>query len=99
MNPSAATPVSPLCRGNIRRMCRCCHNHAPILAGAMVSGFVTDLIGIHLIFSAFVFGLTIPNGGDFVSGLLLPLYFASSELNTDLPKIRGGEAGASDSRY
>lgn len=73
------------------------------LAGVMVAGFVTDLIGIHSIFGAFVFGLTIPKGGrfadrltermeDFVSGLLLPLYFASSGLKTDVAKIRGGEA-------
>ena len=73
------------------------------LAGVMVSGFVTDLIGIHSIFGAFVFGLTISKDGlfaerlierieDFVSGLLLPLYFASSGLKTDVAKIRGGEA-------
>ncbi|CAN0926651.1 Cation/H(+) antiporter 20 [Linum grandiflorum] len=73
------------------------------LAGVMVSGFVTDLIGIHSIFGAFVFGLTIPKGGafaerlmerieDFVSGLLLPLYFASSGLKTDVASIRGGRS-------
>ncbi|KAK4272959.1 hypothetical protein QN277_021444 [Acacia crassicarpa] len=73
------------------------------LAGVMVSGFMTDLIGIHSIFGAFVFGLTIPKGGDFadrlieriedfISGLLLPLYFASSGLKTDVAKIRGAEA-------
>ncbi|XP_054805132.1 cation/H(+) antiporter 20-like [Prosopis cineraria] len=73
------------------------------LAGVMVSGFMTDFIGIHSIFGAFVFGLTIPKEGDFaerlmeriedfVSGLLLPLYFASSGLKTDVAKIRGGEA-------
>ncbi|ESR42283.1 hypothetical protein CICLE_v10011096mg [Citrus x clementina] len=73
------------------------------LVGVMVSGFLTDLIGIHAIFGAFVFGLTIPKGGDFavrlmkkiqdfVSGLLLPLYFASSGLKTDVAKIRGVEA-------
>lgn len=73
------------------------------LAGVMLSGFMTDLIGIHAIFGAFVFGLTIPKGGefagrivkrieDFVSGLLLPLYFASSGLKTDVAKIRGAEA-------
>ncbi|KAF8117330.1 hypothetical protein N665_0011s0053 [Sinapis alba] len=70
------------------------------LAGVMVSGFATDLIGIHSIFGAFVFGLTIPKDGefgqrlierieDFVSGLLLPLYFATSGLKTDVAKIRG----------
>ncbi|OWM64620.1 hypothetical protein CDL15_Pgr020587 [Punica granatum] len=73
------------------------------LAGVMISGFMTDLIGIHSIFGAFVFGLTIPKGSefatrlikrieDFVSGLLLPLYFASSGLKTDVAKIRGVEA-------
>lgn len=70
------------------------------LAGVMLSGFVTDLIGIHSIFGAFVFGLTIPRGGefasrvtrrieDFVSTLLLPLYFASSGLKTDVAKLQG----------
>ncbi|XP_022742605.1 cation/H(+) antiporter 20-like [Durio zibethinus] len=73
------------------------------LAGVMLSGFMTDLIGIHAIFGAFVFGLTIPKGGafaaklikrieDFVAGLLLPLYFASSGLRTDVAKIQGVEA-------
>ncbi|PON68609.1 DNA-directed DNA polymerase [Parasponia andersonii] len=73
------------------------------MAGVMASGFMTDLIGIHSIFGAFVFGLTIPKGGDlagrlikriedFVSGLLLPLYFACSGLKTDVTKIRGAKA-------
>ncbi|XVF08063.1 hypothetical protein REPUB_Repub06bG0193400 [Reevesia pubescens] len=73
------------------------------LAGVMVSGFMTDLIGIHSIFGAFIFGLTIPKEGefaerlierieDFVTGLLLPLYFASSGLKTDVAKISGGRA-------
>lgn len=73
------------------------------LAGVMLSGFMTDLIGVHAIFGAFVFGLTIPNEGefaakltkrieDFVSGLLLPLYFASSGLKTDVAKIHGIQA-------
>lgn len=73
------------------------------LAAVMVSGFMTDLIGIHAIFGAFIFGLTIPKEGefagklmrgieDFVSGLLLPLYFASSGLKTNIAKIRGLEA-------
>jgi Kef-type K+ transport system membrane component KefB len=72
------------------------------LAGVLVSGFITDLIGIHSIFGAFVFGLTIPKGEfadrlierieDFVTGLLLPLYFASSGLKTDVAKISGARA-------
>ncbi|XP_050214466.1 cation/H(+) antiporter 20-like [Mercurialis annua] len=73
------------------------------LAGVMLSGLMTDLIGIHAIFGAFVFGLMIPKEGefagrlikkieDFVCGLLLPLYFASSGLKTDVGTIRGAEA-------
>lgn len=72
------------------------------LAGVMLCGFMTDLIGIHAIFGAFVFGLMIPGGDfaarlikrieDFVMGLLLPLYFASSGLKTNIAKIHGAEA-------
>lgn len=73
------------------------------LTGVLVSGFMTDLIGIHSIFGAFVFGLTIPKGGefadrlierieDFVTSLLLPLYFASSGLKTDVAQIRGAKS-------
>ncbi|KAL6864664.1 hypothetical protein ACP4OV_015815 [Aristida adscensionis] len=76
---------------------------AATLAGVLASGFATDMIGIHAIFGAFVFGLTVPKEGrfagrvterveDLVSELLLPLYFASSGLKTDVATIRGGEA-------
>ncbi|XWS41307.1 hypothetical protein CRYUN_Cryun17cG0070300 [Craigia yunnanensis] len=71
-----------------------------ILTGVMISGFITDAIGTHSVFGAFVFGLIIPNGPlgvtliekleDFVSGLLLPLFFAISGLKTDIAAIRGG---------
>ncbi|KAI3427459.1 Na_H_Exchanger domain-containing protein [Psidium guajava] len=70
-----------------------------ILTGVMISGFITDAIGTHSVFGAFVFGLIIPNGPlgvtliekleDFISGLLLPLYFAISGLRTDISKISG----------
>ncbi|GMH30082.1 hypothetical protein Nepgr_031925 [Nepenthes gracilis] len=71
------------------------------LGGVLVSGFITDLIGIHSIFGAFVFGLMIPKDGyfatrlterieDFVTSLLLPLYFASSGLKTNVASIKGG---------
>jgi Kef-type K+ transport system membrane component KefB len=73
------------------------------LAGVLISGFMTDFIGIHSIFGAFVFGLTIPKEGeftgrlierieDFVLGLLLPLYFASSGLKTNVASIKGGKS-------
>ncbi|KAK4780424.1 hypothetical protein SAY87_016530 [Trapa incisa] len=70
-----------------------------ILTGVMVSGFITKAIGTHSIFGAFVFGLIIPNGPlgvaliekleDFVTGLLLPLYFATTGLQTNVWKIVG----------
>ncbi|KZV45323.1 Cation/hydrogen exchanger 15 [Dorcoceras hygrometricum] len=70
-----------------------------ILTGVMISGFITDAIGTHSVFGAFVFGLVVPNGPlgvtliekleDFVSGLLLPLFFAISGLKTDITLIRG----------
>ncbi|XP_021728067.1 cation/H(+) antiporter 15-like [Chenopodium quinoa] len=70
-----------------------------ILTGVMISGFITDAIGTHSVFGAFVFGLIIPNGPlgvtliekleDFVSGLLLPLFFAISGLKTDIGQVGG----------
>ncbi|XP_057982666.1 cation/H(+) antiporter 15 [Malania oleifera] len=70
-----------------------------ILTGVMICGFVTDAIGTHSVFGAFVFGLVIPNGPlgvvliekleDFVSGLLLPLFFAISGLKTNIAAIKG----------
>ncbi|OIW00475.1 hypothetical protein TanjilG_05825 [Lupinus angustifolius] len=70
-----------------------------ILAGVMVSGFITDALGTHSVVGGFVFGLIIPHGPlgvalvekieDFMSGLLLPLFFAISGLNTNLGLIKG----------
>ncbi|KAL7111381.1 hypothetical protein ACP275_05G083300 [Erythranthe tilingii] len=70
-----------------------------ILTGVMISGFITDAIGTHSVFGAFIFGLVIPSGPigvtlierleDFVTGLLLPLFFAISGLKTDLTLING----------
>ncbi|RZC84803.1 hypothetical protein C5167_047582 [Papaver somniferum] len=68
-----------------------------ILTGVMLCGFITDSIGTHSIFGAFMFGLVIPNGPlgsnmiekleDFVSGLLLPLFFAISGLRTNVSSM------------
>ncbi|KAI5067140.1 hypothetical protein GOP47_0017668 [Adiantum capillus-veneris] len=71
---------------------------ALILAGVLTAGFATDFIGIHAIFGAFVFGLIVPKEGplakmlvekleDFVTTLMLPLYFASSGLKTNIQSI------------
>ncbi|CAD6229352.1 unnamed protein product [Miscanthus lutarioriparius] len=68
-----------------------------ILTGVMLAGVCTDAIGIHSVFGAFVYGLVIPTGPlgvvliekieDFVTGLLLPLFFAISGLRTNVQKI------------
>ncbi|XP_061368818.1 cation/H(+) antiporter 15-like [Gastrolobium bilobum] len=68
-----------------------------VLIGVMISAFVTDVLGTHSVFGAFVYGLVIPNGPltaaiiekleDFVSGLLLPLFYVISGLKTDINSI------------
>nr|CAD1840104.1 unnamed protein product [Ananas comosus var. bracteatus] len=73
------------------------------LAAVLAAGFATDTIGIHALFGAFVVGVVVPKDGpfaavltekveDLISGLLLPLYFASSGLKTNVATIRGGQS-------
>ncbi|KAF7024340.1 hypothetical protein CFC21_036701 [Triticum aestivum] len=69
-----------------------------ILAGVLLAGVCTEAIGIHSVFGAFIYGLVIPSGPlgvtliekleDFVTGLLLPLFFAISGLRTNITKAR-----------
>lgn len=70
------------------------------LSLVLAAGFVTDTIGIHALFGAFVVGIVVPKDGPFagvliekiedvVSGLLLPLYFVSSGLKTNVATISG----------
>ncbi|KAL0890924.1 hypothetical protein Bca101_014907 [Brassica carinata] len=69
----------------------------------LAASFVTDLIGIHALFGAFVIGVIFPKEGhfasslvekveDLVSGLFLPLYFVSSGLKTDVATIQGAQS-------
>ncbi|XP_068306714.1 cation/H(+) antiporter 18-like [Pyrus communis] len=73
------------------------------LVAVLAAGFVTDTIGIHALFGAFVLGIIVPKEGpfagalvekveDLVSGLFLPLYFVSSGLKTDIATIRGAQS-------
>jgi Kef-type K+ transport system membrane component KefB/nucleotide-binding universal stress UspA family protein len=68
---------------------------AMTLVAVMISSWVTELIGIHALFGAFVFGAIIPKQGstaaalaekveDVVVALLLPLFFAYSGLRTQI---------------
>lgn len=71
---------------------------AVTLVGVLVASFTTELIGIHAIFGAFIFGLCIPKDGafptlilekieDFIAIVLIPLYFASSGLAVNFQSI------------
>ncbi|KAI3468658.1 hypothetical protein Pfo_025321 [Paulownia fortunei] len=73
------------------------------LAAVLAAGFVTDTIGIHALFGAFVLGVLVPKEGafagalvekveDLVSGLFLPLYFVSSGLKTNIATIQGAHS-------
>lgn len=73
------------------------------LSLVLAAGFVTDTIGIHALFGAFVVGIVMPKDGpfagvliekieDLVSGLLLPLYFVSSGLKTNVATIQGAQS-------
>ncbi|KAG8375058.1 hypothetical protein BUALT_Bualt10G0060400 [Buddleja alternifolia] len=92
-------------------MSRHCPNGEPVneiyicatLAAVLAAGFVTDLIGIHALFGAFVLGVLVPKEGplegalvekveDLVSGLFLPLYFVSSGLKTNVATIQGAQS-------
>ncbi|GLT48146.1 hypothetical protein SLA2020_217870 [Shorea laevis] len=73
------------------------------LAAVLVVAFVTDAIGIHPVFGAFVIGVVVPKEGpfavalvekveDLVSGIFLPLYFVSTGLKTNFATIQGARS-------
>ncbi|KAL6549889.1 Cation/H(+) antiporter 18 [Orobanche minor] len=73
------------------------------LTAVLAAGLVTDTIGIHALFGAFVLGVLVPKEGpfagalvekveDLVSGLFLPLYFVSSGLKTNVAAIQGAQS-------
>jgi Kef-type K+ transport system membrane component KefB/nucleotide-binding universal stress UspA family protein len=69
----------------------------------LASSWTTELIGIHALFGAFLFGAVIPKEGGFARALtekledlvvvfLLPLFFAYSGLRTQIGLLDTGEA-------
>jgi Kef-type K+ transport system membrane component KefB len=71
-----------------------------LVAGALVSGAITEWIGLHYIFGAFLFGVVVRPAnkarlrqlmsrqvGDFNSTLLLPVFFIVAGLQVDLSEI------------
>lgn len=71
---------------------------ATIYMGVLVSALLTELIGIHFIFGAFLLGVILPKNHDltrdlalrtedFVLTILLPVFFAYSGLRTDFSRL------------
>ncbi|KAG8759448.1 K(+)/H(+) antiporter [Serendipita sp. 396] len=68
-----------------------------------ISAFMTDILGVHAIFGAFIAGLIIPHEGgfaislvekleDFITIILVPIYFTLSGLKTNLGLLNTGKA-------
>ncbi|MYS56748.1 cation:proton antiporter [Streptomyces sp. SID6013] len=83
------------------------HSEAVVLvvlfSGLCLSGYVTDLIGVHALFGAFLFGVITPRDSPrtstaatrlraFAVPVLLPLFFVSTGLRTDVSLLGGGSA-------
>jgi len=75
---------------------------AVVILGAMGSATITDLIGIHAFFGAFLFGATIPHDSliardvserlqDFVAILFLPAFFALTGVKTQVGLLSGSQ--------
>lgn len=74
-----------------------------VVAGALVSAAVTQLLGLHFVIGAFLFGLVMPRPGradvreallhrtQYTTGLLLPVYFIVAGLKVDLSEIGSSE--------
>src|SRR5215475_2649646 len=77
---------------------------ALILAFALASSLVTEIIGVHALFGAFLAGVTIPPGSlrsfcrerfeSIASGLLLPLFFVFTGLRTEINLLNSAAAWA-----
>jgi len=79
---------------------------ALVLPAALACAAVTDAIGIHAVFGAFLFGAAMPRPGPAgalhevrrrlapVVGVLAPIYFVTSGMAVDIPGLRAGDAAA-----
>jgi Kef-type K+ transport system membrane component KefB len=75
------------------------------LAAAFAGGYVTDAIGIHAVFGAFLIGAAMPRHAqdDELAALrqglapavavLAPIYFVTSGMTVDIPALRTGDLG------
>ncbi|KAK8952611.1 Cation/H(+) antiporter 18 [Platanthera guangdongensis] len=71
----------------------------------IVIGIISSIIGIQALFGAFLVGILVPRNGPFIEGLanrledlifiiILPLFFLSSGLKTDITSISSGTSWA-----
>ncbi len=92
--------VRPMLQRNIARLKPTANVLAVVLAGLLTSALVTEAIGVHALFGAFVFGAIIPHDSplarailekltDFIVVLLLPTFFAFTGLRTKLGLLHG----------
>lgn len=98
--------VRPLLRAVLLRPARWLPDGALlalVLVGVLLSGVATDRIGVHLIFGAFLFGALCPADApglrvvqgrmqEFTTSVLLPPFFASVGLKTELGLLGGDSA-------
>ncbi|MEU2389701.1 cation:proton antiporter [Streptomyces sp. NPDC007369] len=73
-----------------------------VCSGLCLAAYTTEVIGVHALFGAFVFGAVLPRVGvveaaagrmrEFAVPVLLPLFFVGSGLKTDVGLLRGGDA-------
>lgn len=75
---------------------------AAVFVGLLLSAWLTEFIGIHAIFGAFLFGAAIPHDSavahefgrkleDLVGVVLLPAFFAITGLRTEIALVSGWE--------
>jgi K+:H+ antiporter len=78
---------------------------ATLLIGTLASAYITDLLGIHAVFGAFVFGACLPRDDRLLAALieriehvailvLMPIFFALAGLNTTPDAFVGTGLGA-----
>ncbi len=76
---------------------------ALVVAGMLVAALVTEAIGVHALFGAFLFGVVIPHDSrlasavigsfeTFVTVLLLPAFFAFAGMRTEIGLLSGWTA-------
>ncbi len=94
--------VLPYFEAHFRKMGRLTESAISLMIVlALASALVTEWLGIHLLFGAFLMGAIMPKSQDFVQNVLhrlesltvvvlLPLFFAFSGLRTSVGMVKGG---------